>query len=72
MVFGHSFLVFYYCKIFKVEKYDLHANKWTRVASMTSKRLGLALVVLGNYLYAIGGSDGQSPLNTVEKCTNNF
>ena len=39
---------------------------------MSSRRLGLSLVVLGNYLYAIGGSDGQIPLNTVERCMRTF
>ena len=34
---------------------------------MTTRRLGVAVAVLGGYLYAIGGSDGQSPLNTVER-----
>jgi kelch-like protein 20 len=50
-----------------VDKYDPLSNKWTRVASMNSKRLGVAVVVLGNFLYAVGGSDGTSPLNTVER-----
>jgi hypothetical protein len=31
---------------------------------MTTRRLGVAVAVLGGYLYAIGGSDGQCPLNT--------
>lgn len=34
---------------------------------MTTRRLGVAVAVLGGYLYAIGGSDGQCPLNTVER-----
>lgn len=34
---------------------------------MTTRRLGVAVAVLGGHLYAIGGSDGQSPLNTVER-----
>jgi kelch-like protein 20 len=33
---------------------------------MGTKRLGVAVAVLDGYLYAIGGSDGQSPLNTGE------
>ena len=52
----------------KVEKYDSRLNKWSKVASMSSKRLGLSLVVCNSMLYAIGGSDGQIPLNTVERC----
>ena len=31
---------------------------------MSTKRLGVAVAVIDGYLYAIGGSDGQSPLNT--------
>ena len=52
-VFGFS-----YCR------YDPKENKWTRVASMSTRRLGVAVAVLGGFLYAVGGSDGTSPLNT--------
>ena len=38
-----------------------------QVASMMTRRLGVAVAVLNGYLYAIGGSDGQCPLNTVER-----
>lgn len=34
------------------------------MAPMTTRRLGVAVAVLGGFLYAIGGSDGQCPLNT--------
>lgn len=34
---------------------------------MNTRRLGVAVAVLGGYLYAIGGSDGHCPLNTVER-----
>ena len=44
-------------------------QRWTRVASMSTKRLGVAVAVLDGYLYAIGGSDGQSPLNTGKWCS---
>ena len=50
-----------------VEKYDPRENRWTRVASMSTRRLGVGVAVLDDGLYAIGGSDGTSPLNTVEK-----
>lgn len=50
-----------------VERYDPKDNKWAKVAAMTTRRLGVAVAVLGGYLYAIGGSDGQCPLNTVER-----
>ena len=49
-----------------VERYDPKENRWTRVASMSTRRLGVAVAVLNNFLYAVGGSDGTSPLNTVE------
>lgn len=39
---------------------------------MTTRRLGVAVAVLGGYLYAIGGSDGQCPLNTVERYDQRF
>lgn len=47
-------------------RYDPKENKWTRVASMSTRRLGVAVAVLGGFLYAVGGSDGTSPLNTGE------
>jgi kelch-like protein 20 len=50
-----------------VERYDPKENKWTKVLSMMTRRLGVAVAVLNGYLYAIGGSDGQCPLNTVER-----
>ena len=34
---------------------------------MMTRRLGVAVAVLHGYLYAIGGSDGQNPLNSVER-----
>ena len=47
-----------------MSRYDPKENKWTRVASMSTRRLGVAVAVLGGFLYAVGGSDGTSPLNT--------
>ncbi len=49
---------------FSCNRYDPKENKWTRVASMSTRRLGVAVAVLGGFLYAVGGSDGTSPLNT--------
>lgn len=48
-------------------RYDPKENKWSKVAAMNTRRLGVAVAVLGGYLYAIGGSDGHCPLNTVER-----
>ncbi|TPP62737.1 Kelch protein 20 [Fasciola gigantica] len=36
------------------------------VASMASRRLGVGIAVLNGQLYAVGGSDGQQPLSSVE------
>lgn len=35
---------------------------------MSTRRLGVGVAVLGGYLYAVGGSDGTSPLNTGKDC----
>jgi kelch-like protein 20 len=45
-------------------RYDPQLNKWAKVASMSTRRLGVGVAVLMGYLYAVGGSDGTSPLNT--------
>lgn len=34
---------------------------------MNIKRLGVAVAVLGPYLYAVGGSDGTTPWDLVER-----
>ena len=49
-------------------RYDPQTNRWTKVASMCTRRLGVGVAVLGGYLYAVGGSDGTSPLNTGNMC----
>ena len=50
-----------------VERYDPKENRWSKVAPMSTRRLGVAVAVLNGCLYAVGGSDGNSPLNTVER-----
>ncbi len=50
--------------LFPVSRYDPQTNRWTKVASMSTRRLGVGVAVLATYLYAVGGSDGTSPLNT--------
>ena len=45
-------------------RYDPQNNRWAKIASMSTRRLGVGVAVLGGYLYAVGGSDGTSPLNT--------
>jgi hypothetical protein len=48
-------------------RFRASVQRWIRVASMGTKRLGVAVAVLDGYLYAIGGSDGQCPLSTVNE-----
>ena len=38
---------------------------------MSTRRLGVGVAVLMGYLYAVGGSDGTSPLNTGMVMVNN-
>lgn len=45
-------------------RYDPQVNMWFKVAPMSSRRKGAAVAVLDGYLYAIGGSDEDSALNT--------
>ena len=55
--------VFNFTLIFLL-RFDPKSNRWTKVASMSTRRLGVGVAVLGGYLYAVGGSDGTCPLNT--------
>ncbi|KTG34168.1 hypothetical protein cypCar_00007047 [Cyprinus carpio] len=57
-----------------VEKYDPQSNAWTAIANMLSRRssAGVAvsthdLVAMDGWLYAVGGNDGSSSLNSIEK-----
>lgn len=50
-----------------VERYDSHANEWKVVATMSKRRCGVGVAILGEFLYAIGGHDGSSYLNSVER-----
>ena len=45
-------------------RYDPQTNRWGKVASMGTRRLGVGVAVLNGFLYAVGGSDGSAPLNT--------
>ena len=47
--------------------FDSSSNEWIRVASMSKRRCGVGVGVLNNVLYAIGGHDGVSYLNSVER-----
>lgn len=48
-------------------RYDPKSNKWHQVSSMTTPRLGVGVASLGGYLYAVGGSDGDTPLASAER-----
>ena len=50
-----------------VEVYDPKVEKWKMVPSMNEPRRALAAAVLADGIYAIGGFDGQTYLNSVEK-----
>ena len=54
--------------MFTCSRYNPKENKWTSVSPMLSRRLGVAVAVLDGHLYAVGGSDGSAPVNTVERC----
>eukprot|EP00062_Callorhinchus_milii_P005038 gi/632944074/ref/XP_007887300.1/ PREDICTED: kelch-like protein 5 isoform X3 [Callorhinchus milii] len=49
-----------------VERYDPKTDTWTAVAPMSISRDAVGVCLLGDRLYAVGGYDGQSYLNTVE------
>lgn len=50
-----------------VERYEPRKNEWRLVAPMNKRRCGVGVAVLNDLLYAVGGHDGQSYLNSVER-----
>jgi len=50
-----------------VDRYDPLSNRWTSVKPMLTPRREPAVVTLGNYIYAIGGWNGEGNLKTVER-----
>ncbi|KAI3351704.1 hypothetical protein L3Q82_020534, partial [Scortum barcoo] len=54
-----------------IEKYDLRTNTWVQVGVMNGRRLQFGvcggIAVLEGPMYAVGGHDGWSYLNTVER-----
>ncbi|CAN6576060.1 unnamed protein product [Malus baccata var. baccata] len=50
-----------------VEMLDLDVGRWIHTQSMLQKRMALAAVELKGVLYATGGYDGNSYLNTVDR-----
>ncbi|XP_048386483.1 kelch-like protein 5 isoform X3 [Stegostoma tigrinum] len=49
-----------------VERYDPKTDTWTAVAPMSISKDAVGVCLLGDRLYAVGGYDGQSYLNSVE------
>ncbi|XP_058845113.1 kelch-like protein 4 isoform X1 [Acipenser ruthenus] len=49
-----------------VERYDPKTDTWTTVAQLSVPRDAVGVCLLGDRLYAVGGYDGQTYLNSVE------
>ena len=50
-----------------VERYNPQTDEWKVVATMTKRRCGVGVAIIGDLLYAVGGHDGSSYLNSVER-----
>lgn len=53
--------------IASVERLDPRTGEWKCVAPMMKRRCGVGVAVLNDLLYAVGGHDGQSYLNSIER-----
>lgn len=50
-------------------RFDPQTNQWSgEVAPTSSCRTSVGVAVLDSYMYAVGGQDGVSCLNFVERC----
>lgn len=50
-----------------MECLDLETSAWSQLSPMNTHRHGLGVAILNGPLYAVGGHDGWSYLNTVER-----
>ena len=50
-----------------INSYEPQKNEWQMVCSMNKRRCGVGVAVLDDLLYAVGGHDGSSYLNSVER-----
>lgn len=56
------------CPLWCFSRYDPKTNQWSSdVAPTSTCRTSVGVAVLGGYLYAVGGQDGVSCLNIVER-----
>lgn len=55
-------ILFYHFHI----RYDPKTDTWTMIASVSAPRDAVGVCLLGDRLYAVGGYDGQTYLNTME------
>ena len=53
--------------ISSVERYDPVTKEWRMATSMCKRRCGVGVAVLDGLLYAVGGHDGASYLNSIER-----
>lgn len=51
---------------FSFLRYDPKTDTWTMVAPLSMPRDAVGVCLLGDRLYAVGGYDGQTYLNTME------
>lgn len=51
----------------QVEQYDPSSDTWTTTTSMIEHRSSVGVGVLDGLLYAVGGYNGQTTVNTVER-----
>lgn len=58
--------------ISSVERWDPDHRNWTLVSPMSKRRCGVGVAVLDGLLYAVGGHDGTSYLNSVERYVDCF
>ncbi|MBZ3889095.1 Kelch-like protein 1 [Sciurus carolinensis] len=49
-----------------IHRYDPKTDTWTMVAPLSMPRDAVGVCLLGDRLYAVGGYDGQTYLNTME------
>lgn len=50
-----------------MEAYDPSTNQWTVVQSLNIPRRGVGVAFIGGSIYAAGGHDGNTYLNSIEK-----